>query len=60
MSKSDRVQNAVEDLKGKATEAVGKITNDERKVREGKAEQASAKVKNVGADVLDALRSVKD
>ncbi len=46
-----------EDMKGRAKEALGSLTDDEDLKREGKADQASANVK----DKADkAVESVKD
>ena len=56
MGADDRVENAAEDLKGKAKEAVGKVTDNERLEAEGNADQAAAAVKNVGEDVKDVFR----
>lgn len=56
MSAADKIQNAAEDLKGKAKEALGNITNDDSKVAEGKAEQAKADAKKAGENVKDAFK----
>ena len=56
MSASDKIQNAAEDLKGKATETVGKLTNDDSKVAEGRAEQKSASAKKAGENVKDIFK----
>lgn len=56
MSAGDKIQNAAQDLKGKATEAVGKVTNDDAKVAEGRADQTAASVKKVGEDVKDVFK----
>ena len=45
MSASDKIQNAAEDLAGKAKEALGKVTGDDSKVAEGKADQTKADAK---------------
>jgi uncharacterized protein YjbJ (UPF0337 family) len=42
--------------KGKAKEAVGDLTDDERLEREGKLDQASADVKEQTDDTVDRLR----
>ena len=42
MSASDKAENTAQDLKGKAKEALGKVTNDDSKVAEGRADQAGA------------------
>ena len=56
MSASDKIQNAAEDLKGKAKEALGNITNEDSKVAEGKADQASASAKKAGENVKDVFK----
>lgn len=60
MSASDKMKNEGQDLKGKAQEAVGHMTNDQDKVVEGKANQASADAKKAGENVKDAGENVKD
>ena len=56
MSATDKMKNAAEDLKGKAKEAVGKGTDDERLEAEGKADQVSSDVKQAGENVKDAFK----
>jgi uncharacterized protein YjbJ (UPF0337 family) len=57
MSAGDKIQNAAQDLGGKAKEAVGKATNDDSKVAEGKADQTQADVKKAGENVKDAFKN---
>jgi uncharacterized protein YjbJ (UPF0337 family) len=53
-----------DEYKGRAKEALGDLTDDERLQREGKADQAAGKVKQAAEDVKDkvedAVESVKD
>lgn len=56
MSASDKISNAAEDLKGKAKEALGKVTGDDQKVAEGKADQVGADAKKAGENVKDAFK----
>jgi uncharacterized protein YjbJ (UPF0337 family) len=49
-----------EDLKGKAKEATGKVTDNERLEAEGKTDQASADLKQRGEQLKDAGADVKD
>ncbi|SKA79347.1 CsbD-like [Agreia bicolorata] len=56
MSAADKIQNAAEDLKGKAKEALGNITKDDSLVAEGKAEQVKADAKKAGENVKDAFK----
>nr|WP_158880016.1 CsbD family protein [Amycolatopsis anabasis] len=53
MALSDKFENKADDLGGKAKEAAGKVTGDERLEGEGKLDQAKAGVK-------DAVEKVKD
>lgn len=55
MGIADKAKNAAQDLAGKAKEAVGDATNNERLVAEGKADQAEATVKKTGENVKDKL-----
>ena len=54
----------MEDLKGRAKEAAGDLTNNRDLENEGKADQAGAKVKetaeNAKDKVSDAVDSIKD
>lgn len=54
----------IDDAKGRVKEAAGAVTGDDKLKREGKADQAGAKVKEVVEDVKekieDAVDSVKD
>jgi len=53
MGTEDRVQNAAEDWKGQAKEAVGSATGNEQMEAEGKIDQASAAAKDKVEDVKD-------
>ncbi|MBH0115275.1 CsbD family protein [Salinibacterium sp. NG253] len=55
MSASDKIENAAEDLTGKAKEAAGKATNNEKLEAEGNADQAKASLKKAGENVKDAV-----
>jgi uncharacterized protein YjbJ (UPF0337 family) len=56
MGTDDKLENAGEDLKGKAKEAAGKLTDDERLEAEGKGDQTKADLKNAGENVKDAFK----
>ncbi len=56
MSADDKIKNEAQDLKGKAQETVGHITNDDEKVVEGKANQSAADIKKAGENVKDAFK----
>jgi uncharacterized protein YjbJ (UPF0337 family) len=57
MGADDKARNLAEDAAGKAKEAAGKLTDDERLEAEGKADQFSADVKQAGEKVKDAFDS---
>ena len=50
--------NKGEDLKGRIKEAGGDLTGDKDLEREGKADQASATVKDKAGDAVDAVKDV--
>ena len=56
MGLDDKLSNSGEDLKGKAKEATGKATGNERLEAEGKGDQAKADVKQAGEKVKDAFK----
>ena len=56
MSIEDKAKNAVEDLKGKTKEAVGRATDDDALEAQGRRDQAKSDVKQVGEKVKDAFR----
>lgn len=50
-----------EDMKGRAKEAVGDLTDDEDMKREGKADRTAASAKDKAGDVVDSVKDkVKD
>ncbi|TQL02416.1 CsbD family protein [Cellulomonas sp. SLBN-39] len=56
MGLDDKAKHAAEETAGKAKEAWGKLTDDERLEAEGKADQSKANLKQAGDDVKDAVR----
>jgi len=56
MSGSDKIDNAAQDAVGKAKEAVGKVTDDEKLEAEGKGDQVKADIKQAGEKVKDAFK----
>lgn len=52
--------NAMDKLKGKGKEAVGKLTGDRRKETEGKADQTKATAKDKVQDAGDRTKGVTD
>lgn len=59
MGIADNIKNTAEDLAGKAKEAIGKATDNDKLVAEGKADQAKADVKKAATDVKDTLSGDK-
>ena len=55
MSASDKINNAVQDAAGKAKEAWGKATGDEKLEAEGKVDQVASDLKDAGEKVKDAF-----
>ncbi|MBW4042566.1 MAG: CsbD family protein [Acidobacteria bacterium] len=56
MALDDTIGNAAENVAGKAKEAVGKATDNDRLEAEGKADQTKAQLKQTGEDVKDVFR----
>ena len=57
MGDADKMSNKVDELAGKAKEAVGDATDDRDLQAEGKADQSKADLKQAGEKVKDAFRS---
>jgi uncharacterized protein YjbJ (UPF0337 family) len=57
MGLGDKIENAKEDLQGKAKEATGKVTDDERLQNEGRGDQASADAKQAGEKIKDVFKN---
>jgi uncharacterized protein YjbJ (UPF0337 family) len=57
MGFEDKIENAKEDLQGKAKEATGKVTDDERLQNEGRGDQASADAKQAGEKIKDVFKN---
>ena len=56
MGLTDKLDNAKDDAAGKAKEATGKATDNERLEAEGRADQTEADLKQAGEKVKDAFR----
>ncbi|MDH6179861.1 uncharacterized protein YjbJ (UPF0337 family) [Microbacteriaceae bacterium SG_E_30_P1] len=56
MGADDKIKNTAQDLSGKAKEAVGKATDNDRLEAEGRADRAEANLKQAGENVKDAFR----
>ena len=56
MSAEDKIKNKIEDLGGRAKEAIGKATGDHDTRNKGRADQAKASLKDAGEKVKDAFK----
>jgi uncharacterized protein YjbJ (UPF0337 family) len=56
MSAEDKVSNKIDDVGGKAKEAVGHATGDDSTKNEGKFDQAKSSLKDAGEKVKDAFK----
>ncbi|MDQ1131198.1 CsbD family protein [Microbacterium sp. SORGH_AS_0888] len=59
MGIADDIKHAAEDLAGKAKEATGKLTGNDKLEAEGKTEQVTSDVKKTGTDIKDAVTGDK-
>lgn len=57
MGNLDKAKNTVQGAKGKAKEAAGRITGNDRLRGKGRSDQAKSKVKQAGEKVKDAFRA---
>jgi uncharacterized protein YjbJ (UPF0337 family) len=56
MSATDKIKNTIDDVTGKAKEALGNATGDDSTKNEGKGDQAKADLKGAGEKVKDAFK----
>jgi uncharacterized protein YjbJ (UPF0337 family) len=56
MGFDDKLENTARDAEGKAKEAAGKATDDERLEAEGRAKQSEADLRSAGEKVKDAFK----
>lgn len=56
MSATDKAKNKIEDIGGKAKEAVGRATGDRSTENEGRGDQAKSSLKDAGEKVKDAFK----
>jgi uncharacterized protein YjbJ (UPF0337 family) len=56
MSATDKAKNKIEDLGGKAKEAIGNVTGDSETRNEGRADQSKSSLKDAGEKVKDAFK----
>jgi uncharacterized protein YjbJ (UPF0337 family) len=57
MGLDDKIENKVDEARGKAKEGIGKATDDEELEAEGRGEQAKSDLKQAGEKVKDAFKS---
>ena len=57
MGAEDKASNKIDDVGGKAKEALGKVTGDKDTENEGKVDQAKASLKDAGEKIKDAFKS---
>ncbi len=58
MGLGDKISNKAQEATGKAKEALGNVTNNEKLQAEGVGDQAAAKAKQAGEHVKDAAKDV--
>ncbi len=56
MGLDDKIKNAAQDIAGKAKEAIGKATDNDKLEAEGQADQTKAHAKKAGENVKDAFK----
>jgi uncharacterized protein YjbJ (UPF0337 family) len=56
VSATDKAKNKVENVAGKAKEALGNATGDSRTRDEGRGDQAKSNLKDAGEKVKDAFK----
>ncbi|GAB1814435.1 CsbD family protein [Mycobacterium sp. MUNTM1] len=56
MSAEDKLKNKIEDVGGRAKEAIGRVTGDPETRDEGRADQAKSALKDAGEKVKDAFK----
>ena len=56
MSAADKIKAAAENVAGKAKEAVGNVTDNDKLVAEGKADQAKGQTRDKVEDVKDVFK----
>ena len=56
MSGVDKAKNKLEELGGKAKEAIGKVTGDTSTENEGKGDQVESNLKDAGEKIKDAFK----
>ena len=57
MSNSDKAENTVDKLTGKAKEGLGRATDNERLEAEGRNQQSTSDLKQAGEKIKDAFKN---
>ena len=57
MGAEDKASNKIDDVGGKAKEALGKVTGDKSTENEGKVDQAKSNLKDAGEKIKDAFKN---
>ena len=57
MGAEDKASNKIDDIGGKAKEALGKVTGDKDTENKGKVDQAKSSLKDAGEKVKDAFKN---
>ncbi len=53
MSATDKAKNKIQDVQGKAKEALGKVTGDRDTEMQGKGDQTKSNLKDAGENIKD-------
>lgn len=59
MSLKDKASNKAQSAKGKAKEAIGKVSNDKSLKRQGQADQIKASMKNTVEKAKDTVSEIR-
>ena len=57
MGAQDKARNKIDDLSGKAKEALGKVSGDKDTQNKGKVDQAKSNLKDAGEKIKDAFKN---
>ncbi len=60
MALEDKARNVAQTARGKAKEAIGRVTDDPGLEAEGKADETAGHVKQAGEKLKDAVRSATE